>query len=115
MAVLGRMRMILDIVCITECKHSDNAPLSLRYRSVKRVLTDRYRSDIFFAWRWCALNVFFGFRLPIDLKNYVEEQAKRNRTSMGHYVVTLILNDMKRKDEKENGNRETETVTNQAV
>ena len=55
------------------------------------------------------MNVFFGFQLPVDLKEYLKKQAEKNRTSMGHYIVTLILNDM-RKDDSKNGNRKTETV-----
>lgn len=56
------------------------------------------------------MSEFFGFRLPVDLKAYLLRQAKRNRTSMGHYIVTLILNDMKQ-EESQNGNQKTETVT----
>lgn len=56
------------------------------------------------------MNVFFGFQLPVDLKEYLKEQAEKNKTSMGHYIVTLILNDM-RKDDKNYGNRKAETVT----
>lgn len=55
------------------------------------------------------MNVFFGFQLPVDLKEYLKEQAEKNRTSMGHYIVTLILDDM-RKDDSNNGNRKVETV-----
>jgi len=36
----------------------------------------------------------FGFRLPDDLRKYLEGQAKRNRTSIGHYIVMLIFMDM---------------------
>lgn len=62
------------------------------------------------------LGAVFGVRLPDDLKQYVQEQAQEHRTSMGHYIVTLILQDMaRRKDELNNGNRKAETVSDQAV
>lgn len=38
-----------------------------------------------------------NFRLPDDLREYIEKQAADNRTSMGHYVVMLIDKDMKEK------------------
>lgn len=52
----------------------------------------------------------FAFRLPADLRRYIETQATRRRTSMGHYIVMLIDKD---KTEKENqhGDCKTETVT----
>ena len=37
----------------------------------------------------------FGFRLPNDLREYLEKQAEVNRTSIGHYIVMLIDKDMK--------------------
>lgn len=58
------------------------------------------------------LGAVFGVRLPDDLRQYVQEQAQEHRTSMGHYIVTLILQDMaRRKDEPNNGNCKTETVS----
>lgn len=47
------------------------------------------------------MNVFFGFRLPNDLKKYLQEQAKRNRTSMSHYIVMLIDRDKNEGDKNE--------------
>lgn len=32
----------------------------------------------------------FGFRLPDHLRNYLQSRAKENKTSVGHYIVTLI-------------------------
>ena len=62
------------------------------------------------------LGAVFGLRLPDDLKQYVQEQAQEHRTSMGHYIVTLILQDMaRRKDGTNNGNRQAETISDQAV
>ena len=46
------------------------------------------------------MSVFFGFRLPDDLKEYLQSQAAKNRTSMGHYLVMLILMDMMGSDGK---------------
>lgn len=44
-----------------------------------------------------------NFRLPDDLREYIEKQAADNRTSMGHYVVMLIDKDMKEKVAETNG------------
>ena len=52
----------------------------------------------------------FGFRLPRDLKVYLQKQADRHRTSVAHYIVTLILED-KKKDDVKNGNSQIKTVT----
>lgn len=41
------------------------------------------------------LAAVFGFRLPKDLREYLEKQAEVNRTSIGHYIVMLIDKDMK--------------------
>ena len=49
------------------------------------------------------MNVFFGFQLPVDLKEYLKEQAEKNRTSMGHYIVMLIDKDMKWEERSKNG------------
>lgn len=64
------------------------------------------------------MTVFFGFRLPVDLKRYVCEQAKKHRTSMAHYIVMLILYDMMDKSHQEkmkgvlqNGDCNAETFT----
>lgn len=43
----------------------------------------------------------FGFRLPDDLRKYLEGQAKHNRTSIGHYIVMLIFVDMMDKEHAE--------------
>jgi len=56
------------------------------------------------------LAAVFGFRLPKDLREYLEKQAAVNRTSIGHYIVMLIDKDKNRKEEQ-HGNRQTETVT----
>lgn len=52
----------------------------------------------------------FGFRLPRDLKAYLQKQADRHRTSVAHYIVTLILED-KKKDDVKNENSQIKTVT----
>lgn len=64
----------------------------------------------------------FNFRLPDDLKKYLANQAKRNRTSISHYIVMLIFLDMMDKDHADrmecalkNGIEKVETVTDQAV
>lgn len=62
------------------------------------------------------MSAVFGFRLPDDLRKYIKAQAKRNRTSMGHYVVTLILKEMEKQGElNSNGNQKVEVVSDQAI
>lgn len=53
----------------------------------------------------------FGFRLPADLKIYLQGQAMRHRTSVSHYLVMLILEDKRKEDEKI-GDSKTQTLKN---
>ena len=48
------------------------------------------------------MSAVFGFRLPEDLRQYLQAQARHQRTTVSHYLVTLVLEDMK----KENKNME---------
>ena len=52
-----------------------------------------------------------GFRLPADLKIYLQGQAMRHRTSVSHYLVMLILEDKRKEDEKI-GDSKTQTIKN---
>jgi predicted transcriptional regulator len=45
------------------------------------------------------LSAVFGFRLPDDLRQYLQAQADAQRTTISHYLVTLILRDMERERE----------------
>lgn len=49
----------------------------------------------------------FGFRLPDHLRNYLQSRAKENKTSLGHYIVTLIDAD-KTKNESVSKEKEKE-------
>ena len=44
----------------------------------------------------------FGFRLPAELRIYLETQAQKRRTSMGSYIVALIKRDRERKEKLQN-------------
>ena len=50
------------------------------------------------------LSSVFGFRLPDDLRKYIESQAKKNRCSLGHYIVMLIVKDMEQNRSVDDGN-----------
>lgn len=47
----------------------------------------------------------FGFRLPADLRTYVEAQSQKHRMSMGSYIVALIKRDKERKEGLQNEQR----------
>ena len=40
----------------------------------------------------------FGFRLPADLRTYLEAQSQKRRMSMGSYIVALIKRDRERRE-----------------
>lgn len=40
------------------------------------------------------MSAVFGFRLPEDLRRYLNVRAKLHRCSIGHYIVMLIAKDM---------------------
>lgn len=49
----------------------------------------------------------FGFRLPDDLRQYLDMMARQQRTTVSHYLIMLVLQDMKKKtEEKEIGKSE---------
>lgn len=48
------------------------------------------------------MSAVFGFRLPDDLRNYLQCKARQQRTTVSHYLVMLVLKDM----EKEMGVKE---------
>jgi len=56
------------------------------------------------------LSAVFGFRLPEDLRQYLQAQARHHRTTVSHYLVTLVLEDMRKEERKseevENGRTE---------
>ena len=56
------------------------------------------------------MSAVFGFRLPEDLRQYLQEQARHYRTTVSHYLVTLVLEDMRKEERKseevENGRTE---------
>lgn len=37
-----------------------------------------------------------GVRIPDDLREWLKEQVRRNRTSLSHYIVMLILKEMEK-------------------
>jgi len=45
------------------------------------------------------LSAVFGFRLPDDMRQYLQEEAKRQRTTVSHYLIMLVLQDMEKKTE----------------
>ena len=49
------------------------------------------------------MTAVFGFRLPEDLKGYLQQAAQQQRTTISHYLITLVLQDMKKAEEKKNG------------
>lgn len=48
------------------------------------------------------MSAVFGFRLPEDLRQYLQEEAKRQRTTVSHYLIMLVLQDMEKKTEGKN-------------
>ena len=52
----------------------------------------------------------FGFRLPADLRTYLEAQSQKLRMSMGSYIVALLKKDKERKELNET--HKTQTVAN---
>lgn len=45
------------------------------------------------------MSAVFGFRLPDDMRQYLQEEAKRQRTTVSHYLIMLVLQDMEKKTE----------------
>lgn len=45
------------------------------------------------------MSAVFGFRLPEDLRQYLRQQAEQQRTTVSHYLIMLVLQDMKKKAE----------------
>ena len=54
------------------------------------------------------MSAVFGFRLPEDLRQYLQRQAEQQRTTVSHYLVTLVLQDMKKTEGKEIGKSKSE-------
>lgn len=53
------------------------------------------------------MTAVFGFRLPDDMRRYLQTQAERQRTTISHYLIMLVLQDMEKKTEgKEIGKSE---------
>lgn len=48
------------------------------------------------------MSAVFGFRLPEDLRRYLNIRAKLHRCSVGHYIIMLIAKDMEESGENEN-------------
>lgn len=48
------------------------------------------------------MSAVFGFRLPEDLRQYLQEQAKKYHTTISHYIVMLIFYDMMGEKRQEN-------------
>ena len=45
------------------------------------------------------MSAVFGFRLPEDLRQYLQTMARQQRTTVSHYLVMLVLKDMENKTE----------------
>ena len=41
----------------------------------------------------------FGFRIPDDLRRYLQAQAAKERTTVSRYLIMLILRDMQKGDD----------------
>ena len=41
------------------------------------------------------MSAVFGFRLPDDLRQYLQRKAEQYRTTISHYLIMLILRDMR--------------------
>lgn len=55
------------------------------------------------------MSAVFGFRLPEDLRQYLQTMARQQRTTVSHYLVMLVLKDMENKTEgKEVGKSKSE-------
>lgn len=53
------------------------------------------------------MTAVFGFRLPDDMRRYLQTQAEQQRTTISHYLIMLVLQDMEKKTEgKEIGKSE---------
>ena len=50
-----------------------------------------------------AMAKAFGFRLPDDLRQYLQRKASEQRTTVSHYIVLLILQDMKQEKTEREG------------
>ena len=48
------------------------------------------------------LSAVFGFRLQDDLRQYLQARADAQRTTISHYLITLVLKDMQKEREKKN-------------
>ena len=45
------------------------------------------------------MSAVFGFRLPEDLRQYLRRQAEQQRTTVSHYLIMLVLQDMEKRTE----------------
>ena len=54
------------------------------------------------------MSAVFGFRLPDDLRQYLQKMARQQRTTVSHYLVMLVLQDMKKTEGKEVGKSKSE-------
>lgn len=48
------------------------------------------------------MTAVFGFRLPEDLRQYLQRQAEQQRTTVSHYLIMLVAQDMEKKTEGKN-------------
>ena len=46
------------------------------------------------------MSAVFGFRLPEDLRQYLQKMARQQRTTVSHYLIMLVLQDMEKKTEE---------------
>lgn len=54
------------------------------------------------------MSAVFGFRLPEDLRQYLQKMARQQRTTVSHYLIMLVLQDMKKTEGKEVGKSKSE-------
>jgi predicted transcriptional regulator len=54
------------------------------------------------------LSAVFGFRLPEDLRQYLQTMAQQQRTTVSHYLIMLVLQDIKKTEGKEVGKSKSE-------
>ena len=54
------------------------------------------------------MSAVFGFRLPDDLRQYLQRMARQQRTTVSHYLIMLVLQDMKKTEGKEVGKSKSE-------
>lgn len=52
------------------------------------------------------MSAVFGFRLPEDLRQYLQKMARQQRTTVSHYLIMLVLQDMKKTEGKKVGESE---------